>query len=150
MVNISLFLRCCLFFVEPIYAQVVSYNRLRGKDTSDELSDIKLKQGFVLWMMMAMLSALVGMCCRYLFHVSLNGTWFVVVCFALGILGACFAARKINELGLYESALKDVMGMDTDNLKKRYKRAEFLLFVRVCVSPLFLFLGHLLLSRLCA
>lgn len=140
MVITNLCFRFGLFFVKNIYLHNVVSNRLYNKDAKDEESEFKIRQFFIIMTEAAFVFAFVALCLgRYVFGVSVESIWSVVVCFALGALVSFCACRKINRLGLYDKAVCEVLRMDVVALRKCYYQTMFQSIPRLIVVPVVVF-----------
>lgn len=105
------------FFVEKIYYTMVSYNRWRDKQPSDELWDIKCRQFFIVLALTLYVFGAIAFClARYVCKRNLQEYFFVEV--VLAVIIAVVVTRNLNKLGLYEEVVQKVEGMSKAEQKR--------------------------------
>lgn len=140
--------RFCLYFVESVYPQVILYNRLYGKDASQELADIRFKQFGISFVIFGLVCSLVCFCvARYVVCGSIQSMWTVAVCLGVAASLAKVVSGKINKLGLYEATLEKIKRMDIAALKALYRRTLLVGCLRAILVPLTVTVAIVLLGR---
>lgn len=118
------------FFVEKIYAEVVSYNKLHGKTSNTELFDIKCRQFVIVWAIIGLLGGASMFCLsRFAFHRSLQE--FVLVIIIIAVIISIPINNVLNKLGLYNEAIQMVQNMNNSELKRYHLKASLVGVLRV-------------------
>lgn len=135
------------FFVVKIYYTMVSYNRWRDKQPSDELWDIKCRQFFVVWALTAFFWGGVAFClARFVYKRNLQEYTFVDV--VLAVIIAVVVTRNLNKLGLYEEIVQKVEGMSKTEQKRLCIQSTIVGALRAASVIIFIFVGCWLLTLL--
>lgn len=118
----DVFIAVFKFFVEKIYSEAISYNRLYNKKTTVELFDIKCRQFFIVWAIIGLLFGATTFCiARFVVHHSLQS--YVWIDISVAIILAIPIHNKLNELGMYEETISEVEKLDSKELRRYRLRA---------------------------
>lgn len=133
------------YFVEQIYAEVISYNRLHGKASDMELFDIKCRQFVIVWAIFGLLGG-AGLFCmsRFVVHSSLQK--FTLGIIALAVIIAIPINNRLNKLGMYNKTIQIVDGMNSSDLKRYHLKASLVGVLRVVTVVAVVFVSCWLLT----
>lgn len=135
------------FFVEKIYYTMVSYNRWRDKQPSDELWDIKCRQFFIVFALTMYFFGTIAFClARFVCKRSLQEYMFVDV--ILAVIITVVVTRNLGKLGLYEEVAQKVEGMSKVEQKRLCIQSTIVGSLRVVSVVIFIYVGCWLLTLL--
>lgn len=124
------------YFVEKIYAEVVSYNKLHRKTSDIELFDIKCRQFAIIWSIVGLFGGAVSfVLSRFVFQRSLQE--FFLVDIIVAVIIAIPINNRLNKLGIYNKTIQIVDSMNSSDLKRYHRKAALVGSLRV-VSVVFI------------
>lgn len=133
------------YFVEQIYAEVVSYNRLHGKASDIELFDLKCRQFVIVWAIVGLLGGAGSFCLsRFVVHSSLQK--FTLGTMALAVIIAIPINNRLNKLGMYNKTIQIVDSMNSSDLKRYHRKAALVGSLRVVSVVVIVFVSCWLLT----
>lgn len=133
------------YFVEKIYAEVVSYNKLHRKTSNTELFDIKCRQFIIIWAIVGLFGG-TGMffMSRFIFQRSLQE--FVLGIITVAAIIAIPINNRLNKLGIYNKTIQIVDSMNSSDLTRYHRKASLVGVLRVVSVVVIVFISCWLLT----